>query len=174
MATEFKREPLTPVETDRLVNACKTQREKLIVWTLLGTGLREEELAHLKVDNIQWQQGSIVVFGKGRDGKKKRRVVFMREDVKTLLRNHFALNEGIGFEVSTIYRAVKRVANRAGISKPVSPHVLRHTFAIDSLQRGVSVRALQAILGHADLRTTMFYLNMSNEEALDEFRRKLG
>lgn len=165
---EYKREPLTPIETDRMVNACKTQREKLIVWTLLGTGVREEELTKIKPDNIQWQQKSIVIWGKG----DKRRVINMPEDVKTLLKNHFALNEEMGFQVSTVYRAVKRVANRAAISKPCSPHVLRHTFAIASLTKGVSVRALQAMLGHSDLRTTMLYLNMSNEEALDEYRRK--
>lgn len=169
----YKRMPLTPVETDRLVNACKTQREKLVVWTLLGTGLREEELVNLKPDNIQWQQKSMIVHGKGRKGKKKQRVVYMKEEVRTLLRNHFALNETMGLSLSTVYRTVKQVANKAGIDKPVSPHVLRHTFAMDSLQQGITIRALQGVLGHADLRTTMLYLNMSGEEAIDEYRRKI-
>ena len=67
---------------------------------------------------------------------------------------------------------VKRVANRARISKPVSPHVLRHTFACVAVQRGISIPALQQILGHDRLETTAIYLNMNPEDVLEHFHEK--
>ena len=65
MAYQFVREPLRAEEADRLSNACKTTEEKLIVWTLLDTGLRVSELCSLVPENVQWQQRSIRVKGKG-------------------------------------------------------------------------------------------------------------
>ena len=72
----------------------------------------------------------------------------------------------------TVQRLVKRVANRAGISRPVSPHVLRHTFAVRAIQSGISLPSLQRILGHDRLETTAIYLNLSPEEAVREFKEK--
>lgn len=170
MSYEFKREPLTDSETDRMVNACQSVEEKLIVYGLLDSGMREAELVNMKKDNIQWQRGNIIVWGKG----NKRRTVPMSQRVKLLLENHFAFNNEMNLSLSKVYRTVKNVAERGDIAKKVSPHVLRHTFAMSSLQKGVSIVALQKILGHASIQTTMIYLNMSSESALEEFSRKIG
>lgn len=174
MTYQFKREPLTREEADRIVNACRTAKEKLVVWTLLDTGLRVGELATLKPDNIQWQEGRLMVYGKGGPygSKTKRRIVPMSERVKKLLEAHFALQNEIGMSTPTMRRMVKRVANRAGISRPCSPHVLRHTFAVLTLQKGISLPTLQKILGHDRLETTAIYLNVSPEEAIREFKEK--
>ena len=67
---------------------------------------------------------------------------------------------------------VKRVANRARISRPVTPHVLRHTFSITAIQQGISLPTLQRLLGHDRLTTTEIYLNLSPEEVMREFREK--
>jgi integrase/recombinase XerD len=64
------------------------------------------------------------------------------------------------------------VANRAGIAKPVTPRVLRHTFAVNCIKKGVSTRALQTLLGHDRLTTTELYLNLSPEDAIREFLEK--
>lgn len=74
---QYRREPLTVEEEDRLVNACKTHQEKLVVWVLLDTGLRVSELARVTSDKILWQEKRIMIYGKGGPyGKKtKRRVV---------------------------------------------------------------------------------------------------
>jgi integrase/recombinase XerD len=72
----------------------------------------------------------------------------------------------------TIQRILTRVAGRAGITKRVTPHTLRHTFAVRCVQKGISTRALQEFLGHDRLETTEIYLNLSPEEALSEFHRK--
>ncbi len=65
MAYQYKREPLSNDEADKLMNACNNFREKFIIWTLLDTGLRVAELATLKKDNILWQEKRLMIYGKG-------------------------------------------------------------------------------------------------------------
>jgi len=67
---------------------------------------------------------------------------------------------------------MKRMANRAHVSRPVIPHVLRHTFSVAAVQRGISLPALQRLLGHDRLATTEIYLNLSPEHVIQEFREK--
>jgi integrase/recombinase XerD len=174
MPYQYKREPLTQEEATRLANACETPLERIIVWTLLDTGLRVSELASLSKENIDWQLHRLTIFGKGGPyGKKtKRRVVAMTDRIQPLLESYFAINDEFGYTERHISRLVKAVANRARIKRPVSPHVLRHTFAVTAIQKGVSLPALQRVLGHDNLSTTQIYLNLSPEEALNEFKRK--
>ncbi len=174
MPYQYKREPLNDDEVDRLTNACDTFREKFVVWTLLDTGLRLSEFADLKKDNIQWQEKRLVTYGKGGPyGKKtKRRIIPMTERVSRLVEHHFAENNNTGITKRTVARTVKKVADKAGISKPVSPHVLRHTFSVNCIKKGISTRALQTLLGHDRLTTTELYLNLSPEDAIREFLNK--
>jgi len=174
MPYQYKREPLNDDEVNQLTNACENFRQKFVVWTLLDTGLRLSEFTNLTKDNIQWQERRLVIYGKGGIyGKQsKRRVIPMSERVRHLFEHHFAVNETIGMSKRTIDRVVKRVANNAGISKPVSPHVLRHTFSVNCIRKGISTRALQTLLGHDRLTTTEIYLNLSPEDAIKEFRDK--
>jgi len=174
MPYQYKREPLSDDEVDRLTNACDTFREKFVVWTLLDTGLRLSEFADLKKDNIQWQEKRLVIYGKGCPyGKKtKRRIIPMTDRVRRLMEYHFAENNNTGVHKRTVARIVKKVADKAGISKPVSPHVLRHTFSVNCIKRGISTRALQTLLGHDRLTTTEIYLNLSPEDAIREFLNK--
>jgi len=171
---QYKHEPLSDDETNTLVNACESFQEKLVVWTLLDTGLRVSEFAALTKDNVQWQKRRLVIHGRGGPyGKRsKRRVIPMTERVRRLVEYHFAEHNEIGMSRRTIQRIVKRVANRAGIAKPVSPRVLRHTFAVNCIKKGVSTRALQTLLGHDRLTTTELYLNLSPEDAIREFLQK--
>ena len=159
MAYQFVREPLLPDEADRLCNACSDPIEKLVVWILLDTGLRVSELCDLSKDNILWQQRMLRITGKGGIYGKatKKRVVPMSKRVQILLDHWFAL---------------KRVANKAHISKEVTPHVLRHTFATLALQKGISLAAVQKILGHDRLSTTTIYLNFTDTHIVDEFTAK--
>jgi len=166
--------PLSSEESDKLANAAETFKEKLIIYSLLDTGLRVSELSNLAKDNIQWQERRLVIYGKGGPyGKKtKRRVIPMTERVSLVLERHFAFENTFGISVRTIQYTVKRIANRAGISKPVSPHVLRHTFSVTCIKKGISTRALMQLLGHDRLSTTELYLNLSPEDAVREFRDK--
>ena len=169
-----KREPLDSREIDLLVNACQSLREKFVVWTLIDSGIRVSELANLTRQNVQWQERRIVVFGKGGPygSRSKRRVVPMSDRVRAVMDAVLALQDTPGMSVRTIQRIVKQVASKAGITKPVTPHVLRHTFAIQCIQKGISTRALQQFLGHDRLQTTEIYLNLSPEAAIEEWRRK--
>ncbi len=174
MPYQYKREPLNDDEADRLTNVRDTFREKFVVWTLLDTGLRLSEFADLKKENIQWQEKRLVIYGKGGPyGKKtKRRVIPMTDRIRRLLEYHFAENNDTGITKRTVARLVKKVADKAGISKPVSPHVLRHTFSVNCIKKGISTRALQILLGHDRLTTTEIYLNLSPEDTIREFINK--
>jgi len=72
----------------------------------------------------------------------------------------------------TVERIVGRCANRTGVTKPVSPHVLRHTFAVRCLQRGIHPRSLMLLLGHENFATTMKYLRLAPEDVVGEFMTK--
>lgn len=174
MFYQFVREPLLPEEADRLSNACRTAEEKLVVWTLLDTGLRVSELCSLTLDHILWQQRSIRVKGKGGPyGKRsKHRIVPISARVRAILEPYFALHEKWFVGARGAQKLVKRIANRAGISKEVTPHVLRHTWATLALQKGLSLAAVQKILGHDRLTTTAIYLNLTDAHIVEEFEAK--
>ena len=124
-----KREPLTADEATELANSCETHEEKLVVWTLLDSGLRVNELARLVRKNIDLQAHRLMIYGKGgpHGSKMKRRVIPLSTRIRPLIEGHFSINETLGMTDRTIQRLVKRVADRARISRPLSPHVLRHT-----------------------------------------------
>jgi integrase/recombinase XerD len=124
--------------------------------------------------NVLWQQRQLRINGKGGPyGKKtKVRVVPMSHRVRTLLEHHFALEKAFPVKTRRAQDIVKAVANRAGLTKDVSPHVLRHTFATTALQKGISLPTVQKILGHESLQTTAIYLNFTDVHIQDEFERK--
>lgn len=122
--TTFKREPLTQSEATAIANICITAEERLVIWTLLDTGLRVQELAKLTKDNVDWQTHRLVFRGKG----QKRRTVELPPRTRELLESHISMHDGIDMSVRTIQRIVTTVANRAKIRRKCTPHVLRHTF----------------------------------------------
>jgi integrase/recombinase XerD len=174
MPYQFKREPLTPDEATRLANACQSHLEKLVIWTLLDTGLRVSELAGLTKDHLDWQNHRLMIYGKGGPygSRSKRRLIPLSARIQPLLEGHLALYDTFSMTPRTIQRMVKAVATRAHIRRPVTPHVLRHTFSVTAIQKGISLPALQRLLGHHRLTTTEIYLNLSPEEVLREFREK--
>jgi integrase/recombinase XerD len=159
MPYQYKREPLTEDEANRLANACTTHEEKLVVWTLLDTGLRVSELAGLTKNDIDWQGHRITVYGKGGPygSKSKRRIIPLPSRIQPLIEGHFALHETFGITPRTIQRMIRSIANRARIT---------------ALRKGISLPALQRFLGHDRLTTTEIYTNMSPEQVIQEFREK--
>jgi len=174
MPYQYVREPLKAEEADRLANACQGTKEKLIVWTLIDTGLRVSELCSLSPDNILWQQRSLRINGKGGPyGKKsKKRMVPMSKRVQALLEPYFTLQDKWFSGERQVQKTVKKIANRAQITKTVTPHVLRHTFATLALQKGISLAAVQKMLGHDRLATTEIYLNLTESHVIEEFQNK--
>ena len=74
--------------------------------------------------------------------------------------------------IRQVQKIVKQIANKAQISRPVTPHILRHTFATMALQKGISLAAVQKILGHDQLSTTAIYLNLTDIHVVEEFEKK--
>lgn len=165
MAHQYKRKPLTQDEANHLANACQTCGEKLIAWTFLDTGLRVSDLANLSETNFGRQGQRIMVYGK--DGpygsSSKRRMIPLSRRFQPLVEGHFALYEKVRASARTIQCIIKRVANRAHISRPVTPHVLRHAFSIVAIQKGISLPALQRPR-HDRLTTTAIDRNLSLED----------
>jgi integrase/recombinase XerD len=151
-----------------------TKTEEVVAMFVLDTGLRVAELSNLTKDNLDWQNHRLMIYGKGGPYGKlsKRRVIPLSPRIQPLLEGHLGLHDKMQIGVRTIQRLVKQVANRAHIRRPVTPHVLRHTFSVTCIQKGISTRVLQEILGHDRLATTEIYLNLSPEEVIREFRSK--
>jgi len=146
----------------------KKLRDKAIMELLFSTGLRVSELCSLPRD-LDLNKDEFSVRGKG----DKVRVVFMSEVAKQALRNH--LNKKIdvpsdlmfGITPRSVERLVKYYSIKAGVSKKVTPHVIRHSFATDLLQNGADLRSVQALLGHANISTTQIYTHVTDKHLKD-------
>lgn len=145
-----------------------------MIWTLLDTGLRVAEMCDLTSQHIQWQQKAVCVNGKGGSSGNlsKKRVVPLSHRIMTLFEHYFALHDKWPVGVRQAQKIVKHVANKAKIAQTVTPHILRHTFATLELQKGISLAAVQKILGHERLTTTAIYLNFTDIHVLEEYARK--
>jgi len=173
-------EILSYEELERLLaapqgNSLRALRDRAILETLFSTGLRLAELCGLK-RYINLNQGEISVRGKG----DKLRVVFLSEKAKKALKEYLnqrqdaeealfvSLNKNnkvIGpISPRAVQRLVDRYAKAAGIAKKVHPHLLRHSFATDLLINGADLRAVQELLGHANISTTQIYTHLTNKE----------
>ena len=153
MAYQYVREPLTAAEADRLANACETPTERLVVWTLLDTGLRISELCNLTAKDVLWQQRQLRFKGKGGPyGKKSKvRVVPMSHRVRALLEHYFALETN--FPVKTR----RCPGHRQGGGTPY-----RSFLCWPELRRVVSVRPSRArrhasLAGRADTTPRVQY-----------------
>jgi len=164
---QYKREPLEENEISDLRKGCKGFEEELAINVLLETGMRVSELANLTEDKISWQRSCISLIGKG----DKRRVIPMSNITRFYLTQLFAHEKKFPLAIRTIEKYVKVVADRARITKKVSPHVLRHTFAVCYIHRGGNIRALQSILGHSSIVTTDVYLNYSGARVIEDFQK---
>jgi integrase/recombinase XerD len=162
------RRPLTREEANRLRHAAQSLIEKLIVSLALDCGLRVSEIAGLTDRDCDYyaRPPRLRIECKGRQ-----RVVPLPEAAARGLEAWLMIHDRMP-SVRTVQRIIGRLARKARIGRPVSPHVLRHTFAVHQLERGLSLPALQALLGHSDLATTAVYLRLSNEEAIREWTQK--
>lgn len=149
------------------------QRDAAMVELLYGTGLRVSELVAVQVTHVNWDTGYVVVTGKG----EKQRVApmggpaqqalqrYLGEGRAALLKGRpspylFVTRRGFPFTRQGFWKLLRHRAGRAGIDKPISPHMLRHSFATHLLEHGADLRSVQAMLGHANIATTQIYTHV--------------
>lgn len=182
---------ISSAELERLISAAdgegeKALRDRAILELLFSTGLRVSELCALDSD-IDLSRDDLSVRGKG----EKVRVVFLSPASKDAVRSYLAARkdmeeallvnvpragEGVKKPPSRLYpRAVqliiKHYAAKAGITKKVTPHVLRHSFATDLLSNGADLRSVQALLGHASINTTQIYTHVTDAHLREVHKR---
>jgi integrase/recombinase XerD len=151
-------------------------RDRSILETLYATGMRVSELIDLKLTELDLDEGICTVFGKGSKerivplGGPARRAVdrYLREVRPSLDRGKgrgvvFLNARGGPLSRMAIWNLVKQNAERAGISKDLSPHTFRHSFATHLLEGGADLAAVQELLGHADISTTQIYTHVDRE-----------
>ncbi|HEY5646682.1 MAG TPA: site-specific tyrosine recombinase XerD [Pseudomonadales bacterium] len=170
---------LSEAEVRRLLEAPRLGtpgglRDRAMLELLYASGLRVSELVGLKTSSVNLQQGVVRVLGKGNKerlvpvGQEAQRwlVRFAGEGRLQLLGDRrsdvmFPSNRAREMTRQTFWHAIKRYAMAAGIARPISPHTLRHAFATHLLNHGADLRAVQMMLGHADLSTTQIYTHVA-------------
>jgi integrase/recombinase XerD len=160
---------LAPDEVTRLFDAAPSDRDRTLLRTGYALGLRVSELVALRPEHIDAARGLVVVrHGKG----AKDRLVPLSARLLSELRAYWRLwrpgpwlfpggRRGCHLTAAGVQRVVRRAAQRAGLSKPVSPHTLRHSYATHLLEAGCDLLTIQRLLGHKNLQTTARYLHVS-------------
>ncbi len=170
---------LSTKEIDQLINAIdlshpQGQRNKAIIETLYGCGLRVSELTNLKISHLHFEEGFIKVVGKG---NKERLVpvndytqkfieiykdeVRIHQEPKSEFKDILFLNRrGAQLTRAMIFTIVKQLAKEAHIQKNISPHTFRHSFATHLLENGANLRVIQQMLGHESITTTEIYMHL--------------
>ena len=185
---------LNDEELERLMEAANgsslTQlRDRAILETLFATGLRVSELASLTRDQINLKQGEFSVRGKG----EKTRLAFLSPSSRELLKEYLKKRDqvkkdhcpslfirldnkskdkqqNLTLSIRSIQRIVEKYVKKAGITKKVTAHTLRHGFATDLLMNGADIRSVQAMLGHSSITTTQAYTHITDRQLKDVYR----
>jgi len=176
---------LTESEVERLLAAPDVStllgvRDRTMIEVMYASGLRVSELVGLRVLNVSLQENVLRVFGKG----NKERLVPFGEEAANWIRQYLAqvrpamlgprqtvalfvtgsgVNAGSGMSRVMFWNIVKKYAVLAGVAPAPSPHTLRHAFATHLLNHGADLRAVQMLLGHADISTTTIYTHVARE-----------
>jgi len=160
---------LSKEEVGELLSALKNPKHNCILAVLYGAGVRVGELTHIKMEDVDLDRMLIRV----RQGKgKKDRMTLLPKSLKEVLKNQkrikkpvdylFTNGRGGRLTEATIQKVVNNACKKAKISKNVTPHTLRHSFATHLLENGTDIRYIQELLGHAKLQTTQIYTHVAN------------
>lgn len=161
------------------------RRDRAILYTLFSTGMRVSELVGLDRDEIRPENKEIPVRGKG----NRVRVVFLSSEAEHSLQDYLAerrdidpalfirhkkgagAHDDLRLSPRSVQRLIKKYAAAAGITKNITPHTLRHSFATDLLSNGADVREVQQLLGHASITTTQIYTHLTDIHLKDIHER---
>lgn len=182
-------EVLTVAEIDAMIDAidmgsAEGRRNRAIIETLYGCGLRVSELVNLELAKVYFDEQYVLVLGKG----NKERIVPMDQTAIDAIMDYlpdrnaldikpgedhilFLNRRGHRLTRVMIFYIVRRLAELAGIRKTISPHTLRHSFATHLLEGGANLRAIQQMLGHESIATTEIYIHIDRSRLRDEIMR---
>lgn len=175
-------EVLSQAEIEKMIDVIDLstplgERNKAIIETLYGCGLRVSELTNLKLNNLYAEEKFVIIIGKG---NKQRLVPINDRVVNQILRyvrhvrvhlkikpdseNTIFLNQnGSKLTRAMIFTIIKKIGKAAGIVKTISPHTFRHSFATHLIENGADLRAVQTMLGHSSITTTEIYTHIDRE-----------
>ena len=163
------------------ISSKKGKRNQCIIEVLYGCGLRVSELIDIKISNINFKENYIKVTGKG----NKTRFVPLANYTAELIQEYikeirseckvtkkhedtlFLNSRGTNMSRVVVFLIIKELTDKAGVSKKISPHTFRHSFATHLLQNGADLRFIQEMLGHSSITTTEVYTHLKNEELRD-------
>lgn len=177
-------------EIDALINAIdlgskQGERNRAILETLYGCGLRVSELTNLKISDLFFEEGFIKVTGKGDKQRLVpigpttekyiniyRKEIRVHQEIHPTAKDTVFLNQhGKPLTRAMIFTIVKRLAEKAGIRKTISPHTFRHSFATHLLENGADLRAIQQMLGHESITTTEIYTHIDRKHLAEVINR---
>ena len=177
-------------EIDALINAIdlsskQGERNRAILETLYGCGLRVSELTALRISDLYFEEGFIKVSGKGDKERLVpigpttikyiniyRKEIRVHQNIDPKAKDTLFLNQhGRPLTRAMIFTIVKRLAEKAGIRKNISPHTFRHSFATHLLENGADLRAIQQMLGHESITTTEIYTHIDRKHLTEVMNR---
>ena len=167
-------EVLSKEEVIRIIDNTNNIKHKCIVGLLYSSGLRRSELLNLTVTDIDSKR--MVVIVKNGKGKKDRHSILspsILKDLKSYYREFrpskflFESPKGNKYSSSSVLSIVDSAAKKAGITRKVTPHMLRHSFATHLLENGTDIRHIQILLGHSSTKTTEIYTHVANRSFMD-------
>lgn len=180
-------EYLTIEEVDKLMNLDAKKpadyRNIAMLETIYGCGLRVSELVELRISDIDFDECTLRILGKG----SKERIVPMNDSAKNALSlyisdyrdfllktktSEYVFINNLGARISRqgFFKILKKICEDNGINKHVSPHTLRHSFATHLLNNGADLRIIQELLGHSNLTTTQIYSHLTEEKVKDDYK----
>ena len=165
-------------ELEKLLQAPNNLRDKAILEVLFSTGLRVSELTGLNRDNINLLKSEFYVRGKG----GKIRPVFLSETANRALKYYLESRKDIEqalfinyankrLTARSVQRLVRKWSIKAGLTKKITPHTLRHSLATDLLRAGADLRSIQSILGHSSITTTQIYTHLTDQRLKEVHQR---
>ncbi|MGD8782077.1 MAG: tyrosine-type recombinase/integrase [Ignavibacteria bacterium] len=170
---------LSKNEVKKIFNSCNNIKHLYILMLLYSAGLRRSELIDLEITDIDSER--MVVNIKGTKGKKDR-ISLLSKNTLDLLCDYYKIYKpkvylfedakGCKYSPTSIANILKKSALKAGISKNVTPHMLRHSFAMHLLEQGTDLRYIQTLLGHNSSKTTEIYTHIS-KKAIDRIKNPI-
>lgn len=153
------------------------ERNRAIIETLYSCGLRVSELVNLKISDLFFEEGFIKVTGKGSKQRfvpighlTQKYISIYKDSIRNLLdikKGHedtlFLNRRGKGLTRAMIFTIIKRLADKIGLDKNISPHTFRHSFATHLLENGADLRSIQLMLGHESITTTEIYMHLDRK-----------